>query len=305
MTRAGQEHAFRFAGDDGTSVAGYRWLPPGAPRGVLQLAHGMGEHALRYRLVAERLTGAGLAVYANDHRGHGATAPHGLGVIGPGGFPVLAADMACLTRLARAEQPGLPVVLLGHSMGSFAAQLFLLDHAGLIDGAVLSGSAALHQRTQAVQQAGAARLQDYNRAFEPARTPFDWLSRDPDAVDAYIADPLCGFSLKPACRASMIAAAARMLDPEALRGVRRDLPLYLLTGDADPVNGALTWFHPLEAAYRDAGLRDVTARIYPGGRHEMLNETNREEVIGDLLSWLGRIMQADRAASLSPPDPNS
>ncbi len=281
--------AFTFHGANGAALAGYRWLPEGEPRGVVQVAHGMGEHALRYRSLAAALNTAGLAVYANDHRGHGASAAGALGDLGPGGFPALADDMACLTHVARREQPGVPIVLLGHSMGSFAAQLYLLDHHALVAGVALSGSAALEARP--VRPGGRARLQDYNAAFVPARTPFDWLSRDPAAVDAYRADPLCGFSLTQESRNSMLAAATRMADPAALAQVPSDLPLYLFSGDADPVHGGLAWFDPLVARYRDAGFTDMTVRLYPGGRHEMLNEINRGEVIADLLAWVERVIR--------------
>lgn len=280
---------FTFYGADGAALAGFRWLPEAEPRGVVQIAHGMGEHSLRYSPLAAALNAAGLAVYANDHRGHGASAAGALGDLGPGGFAALADDMACLTRLVQQELPGVPVVLLGHSMGSFAAQLYLLDHHALVAGVALSGSAALDARP--AQPGERARLQDYNAAFTPARTPFDWLSRDPAAVDAYRADPLCGVSLTQESRNSMLAAAVRMADPAALAQVPSDLPLYLFSGDADPVNGGLAWFDPLVARYRDAGFTDVTVRLYPGGRHEMLNETNREEVIADLLAWIERVIR--------------
>lgn len=281
--------SFTFDGTDGAALAGYRWLPEGRPRGVVQVAHGMGEHARRYNSLAVALNAAGLAVYANDHRGHGASATGTLGDLGPGGFSALADDMGCLTRLVQQEQPGAPIVLLGHSMGSFAAQLYLLDHHALVVGVALSGSAALDARP--VRPAGRARLQDYNAAFAPARTPFDWLSRDPAAVDAYRADPLCGFSLTPESRASMLAAATRMADAAALAQVPWDLPLYLFSGGADPVHGGLAWFDPLVQRYRNAGFTDVMVRLYPGGRHEMLNEINRDEVVADLLAWVERVIR--------------
>ena len=268
---------FSLAVPDGVELACYRWLGSAAPHGTIQIAHGRGEHALRYAAFAAACVRAGLAVYANDHRGHGCTAgPGQLGDFGPAGFPGLAADMAALTHVVRERHPGVPIILLGHSMGSFAAQLYLRDHAALLAGLVLSGSAALDLR-----YAQSSSQTDYNASFQPQRTEFDWLSRDEAAVDAYIADPFCGFVLRPESQASMVAAAPHMLPTGPLGG----LPVLLLTGDHDPVNGNLRWFHPLVDRYAAAGTV-VTSHVHPGGRHEMLNEINRDQVTADLVAWI-------------------
>ncbi len=256
----------------------------------MQIAHGMGEHAGRYRRFADALVAAGYAVYANDHRGHGRTAasPQALGDFGHGGFAALVSDMAALTRLIMAVHPGCPVILFGHSMGSFAAQLYLLDHASLLGGVILSGSAALDLRI-AARNSLKGGFPGLNAQFEPARTPFDWLSRDTIEVDAYVADPLCGFTLTPASSASMTESSARMADVAAAKQLPADLPMYLLTGDSDPVNDNLRWFFPLMERYRQAGLVDVSCHVYGGARHEMLNETNRDEVTTHLIAWLDRV----------------
>jgi len=180
---------FSLTSGGGIEVACYRWRATGKPVGVLQIAHGMGEHAKRYTHVAEYFAHAGYQVYANDHRGHGRTAkPERLGDFGAGGWDALVEDMATLTRRARSENSNLPVVLLGHSMGSFAAQQYVLDKGDLISALVLSGSVAFDKLL--VDLEAEVDLTSINRPFEPARTPFDWLSRDPAAVDAYVADPL-------------------------------------------------------------------------------------------------------------------
>jgi alpha-beta hydrolase superfamily lysophospholipase len=274
---------------DGHAIDIYAWLPETPPRAIVQIAHGMGEHAQRYAATAEALVAAGHAVYANDHRGHGRRAfeAQQLGKFGEAGFSAVAADMALLTRHLRTLHAGRRVVLLGHSMGSFAAQDYVLDHSALLDGLVLSGSAALDQRIAAMKLDPTLRVA--NASFEPSRTPFDWLSRDDAAVDAYVADPLCGFSLDADGMRSMGSVARRLADPAERRRIRADLPVWLFTGDHDPINGHLKWFDALATRYRDAGLKDVTATVYPGGRHEMLNETNRDEVIADLLAWLERV----------------
>jgi alpha-beta hydrolase superfamily lysophospholipase len=283
------ETRFSFPAADGISIAGYRWQGEHA-RAIVQIAHGMGEHAGRYRRFAASLVAAGYVVYANDHRGHGRTAgsPQSLGDFGPQGFAALAVDMAALTHHARREHPGCPVILFGHSMGSFAAQLYLLDHASLLGGVILSGSAALDLRIEA-RNSAKGRFPGLNAQFEPARTPFDWLSRDHREVDAYMADPLCGFTLIPGSAVSMSESSARMADIASLKAVSADLPMYLLTGDSDPVNDNLRWFFPLMERYRQAGLVDVSCHIYGGARHEMLNETNRDEVTTHLIAWLDRV----------------
>lgn len=268
---------FSLAAPDGIALASYRWLGGAPPRAIVQIAHGRGEHALRYARFAADCSRAGLAVYASDHRGHGRTAPSGeLGNFGPVGFEGLAADMAVLTQRVSQEHPGVPIILMGHSMGSFAAQLYVRDHVELLAGLILSGSAALDLR-----YAASTAPMDYNACFQPERTPYDWLSRDEAAVDAYLADPLCGFALQPASQASMVAAAPQMIPAGPLNG----LPVLLLTGDHDPVNGNLRWFQPLVDRYVTAGAI-VTSQVYPGGRHEMLNEINRDEVTAALIAWV-------------------
>jgi alpha-beta hydrolase superfamily lysophospholipase len=178
------------------------------------------------------------------------------------------------------------VILLGHSMGSFVAQQYILDHSADIAGCVLSGSAAPDLIAHLVEEVGSGGLEALNAAFEPARTPFDWLSRDQAAVDAYVADPRCGFNLSDRSRESFAKACACICDPSKLAQVRKDLPICILAGDADPVNQHLDALRPVAERYRAAGIRNVAEMYYAGGRHEMFNETNRGEVLDDLLLWL-------------------
>lgn len=280
--------SFRLRGLDGVSLAAWRW-PAENPRAIVQIAHGMGEHALRYGPLAARLNAAGYAVYSHDHRGHGATAPDAaaLGDFGPGGFEAVVSDLGVIAALAREENPGIPLVLLGHSMGSFAAQYFALDRSGEIDALVLSGSTAVDRFAAAMADPKTASLDTLGDGS--GRTPFDWLSRDDSEVDKYIADPLCGFTARPEGIAGMFAFAGRAASPS---GVRPDLPVLLLAGDQDPLNGRLQLLELLASRYREAGVRDVETQFYPGGRHEMFNETNRAEVIDNLVAWLGRVTRA-------------
>jgi alpha-beta hydrolase superfamily lysophospholipase len=287
------ETNFSFAAADGPDIAVYRWSGVPAPKAVVQIAHGMGEHAARYRRLAEALTAAGYPVYANDHRGHGMTAGSAdhHGDLGPGGWAGLVSDLGEVGAIARREHPGLPLVVVGHSMGSFALQGYLLDHSADVDAAVLSGTSAIDVIAPGIDPTKEVDLSAFNAAFEPARTEYDWLSRDPDEVDAYVADPACGFGLNPHSTSSMLEGLADAGDPARLAGIRSDLPIYLLSGDADPLAGGGALIELVADRYRQAGVTDVTVALYPGARHEVFNETNRDEITADLVTWLDRITQ--------------
>lgn len=283
---------FTYPSADGTPVTAYRWDTGGDPRAIVQLTHGMGEHARRYDHVALALTQAGYVAYAQDHRGHGASVGSGSpGVIGADGWLALVADIGGLTAVARAEHPGLPVVLLAHSMGSFAAQQYLLDHSGDADVVILTGTAALDLLEPALDLDQPLDLTGFNAPFAPARTDFDWLSRDDEVVDAYIADPLCGFGLDPAAGKQMFASARRAADPAAVGAIRPGLPVYIAAGEMDPVNAGLALLTPLAERLAAAGLRDVTVVTYPDARHEILNETNHDEVISAIIGWINRVTE--------------
>ncbi len=290
---------FSYTSADGTQIAAYRWDPAGqprAPRGAVQLTHGMGEHALRYEHVARALNDAGFVVYAQDHRGHGASArgqgadPEALGDLGKGSWAGLVDDVGLLSAHIRAEHPGLPLILLGHSMGSFAVQQYLFDHSDAADGVVLTGTAAIDLLEGALDLDQPIDLSAFNAPFQPARTDYDWLSRDEATVDAYVADPRCGFGIDTGSARAMFAGARRGADPAQVAAIRPDLPLYIAVGEADPVNGGLALLTPLTERYRAAGLTDVTVRTYPDARHEILNETNRDQVIADLIRWIDRVV---------------
>ncbi len=287
---------FTYTSTDGAQIAAYRWDPAGQLRAAVQITHGMGEHALRYGHVAQALTDAGYVVYAQDQRGHGASAsPDQPGDLGEGGWPALVDDIGLLTARIRAEQPGLPVILLGHSMGSFAVQQYLLDHSADVDGAVLTGTAVIDLLEPALDLDQPLDLAMFNAPFQPARTDYDWLSRDVVVVDAYVADPMCGFGIDPQSAKDMFIGARRLADPAQVLAMRSSLPVYIAVGEADPVNGGLTLLTPLTDRYAAAGLRDVTVRTYPGGRHEILNETNSDEVVGELIQWADRVVAGANA----------
>jgi alpha-beta hydrolase superfamily lysophospholipase len=251
----------------------------------------------RYADLAKTLVRGEFVVYGNDHRGHGLTAkPSGVfGEFGPGGFDQLVEDMISLSAIAKGEHPGKPYILLGHSMGSFAAQQLILDHSHSIDGLVLSGSGILDGLVRTTQSAPAGEdsMRLLNVAFEPARTPFDWLSRDTAEVDAFIGDPLCFPSLKAGSMESFLDAFPRLADPREIRKVREDLPIYLFSGSDDPVGQRLKGVRALADRYRSAGITSIAHDFYPGGRHEMLHELNRREIVTNLLVWISGILKKE------------
>lgn len=236
----------------------------------------MAEHALRYDRFASALNQAGFDVWAMDHRAHGKTlGPEGFGDFGEGGWDALVDDIGQLIEIA-ADETGLPVALIGHSMGAAAAQQYAPGESGDLFALVLSGTT--------LRDPGDP-IPPYNDAFAPARTAYDWLSRDEAEVDRYINDPLCGFEGQT-IRNGMDRTDPRRVDPDRLQQIRSDLPVLLVAGDADPINRELAGIDYLEQRWREAGVKQIDRQIYAGGRHEMLNETNRDEVTANLIGWL-------------------
>ena len=290
----------------GTVLHVHRWLPEGAPQAVVQIAHGMVEHAGRYAHFAERLARAGFAVYAADHRGHGRTTaaagvPAHLG--DEHGFADVVDDLVALTDHLRQEHPGVPVVLAGHSMGSMLARAYAVRYGDRIDGLIVIatardpgllgrvglGLATLEARLRGPRATShlmqALVLGPYNRPFRPNRTDSDWISRDEAQVDAYLADELNGGVATAGFYRDLLTGLRWVSDPTVIARTPQDLPVHVVAGDADPVGGTAA-VHDLAAGLRRAGVRDVTTRVWPGARHEILNETNRDAVEQDLLAWL-------------------
>ncbi len=291
---------------DGHTMHYYRWLPAAAPVAVVQIAHGMGEHAARYDWTAARLTAAGFAVYAQDHRGHGASAtPETWGDMGEDGWNRTISDTAELTDTLRAAHPGLPLGLVGHSMGAMLSQQYLYRFGSRLDGAVLSGSPGFGGAFQLWLSHTIARFESWRLGFSahsdllqnllfgksnepfdsPDATGFEWLSRDREQVQKYVDDPACGFVLRAGSVANLMAGAREARKKRSVAGIPAALPVYVFSGSADPVHNEGKGLERLLARYRGR-LTRVDYRLYPDGRHEMLNETNREEVIGDLIRWL-------------------
>ena len=277
MTRT----AHTFVDAYGVTIHYYAW-EAAEPRAIVQLLHGVGEYATRYDRFARALVAAGYTVYADDHRGHGATGleqwggDHAkLGKLGPGAVRGAIAAIQQLTGIIREQNPDLPLVLFGHSLGSLFAQKIIGTDAAAYDAVVLSGTA---YRTLTRMNGG-----DLNAKHKtPGGTGYEWLSRDPEVWAAFQADPLT-FDAKIGKLFGIREGLRLYGTPKRLA---RDLPMLIMIGSDDSVGGPKS-VRMLESAYRAKGpLTDVTLRIYPGGRHEMLNETNYLEVQGDVIAWL-------------------
>lgn len=297
---------------DGSRAWLYTWLPSGSPKAAVQIVHGMAEHAGRYARFATALNAAGYAVYAQDLPGHGRTAASiaELGhVADRDSWPLLLSAVHGVRAHIEQLHPGLPLVLFGHSMGSFLAQQHLVEHGAGLAAAVLSGTSgglgALRAIGLALNRAQmrlfgpehrsalteALTFKAFNGAFKPNRTACDWLSRDTAEVDAYVADPYCGFRCSAALWAGLLQAGGSLLDAQRLGRIPRALPVLLVSGSTDPVCAGGQGTHLLAEHYRKAGLGDVTTLVYEGARHELLNETCREAVTHDLLDWLDERLQ--------------
>lgn len=293
---------------DGSRAWLYRWLPQGQPRAAVQIAHGMAEHAARYARLANALTAQGYAVYAQDLPAHGHTAGSAaaLGhVADADSWPQLLAALHGVRAHIEQQHAGLPLFLFGHSMGSFIAQHHLVEHGAGLAGAVLSATSGTLGPLRAVGLAlnkaqirlfspqhrsaltESLTFKTFNKAFKPNRTASDWLSRDAAEVDAYVADPYCGFRCSAALWAGFLQAGGLLLDARRLARIPSHLPVLLIAGSEDPVCEGGQGTHLLAEHYRRRGLSDVTTVVYEGARHELLNETCREAVTQDLIEWLG------------------
>ncbi|WP_437884196.1 lysophospholipase [Pseudomonas sp. LRF_L74] len=301
--------AFSLAASDSTDLLVNRWYNDSAPRAVLMIVHGMAEHAVRYARFAEALLDAGLHVYAHDQRGHGRTAQQGIlgHLADENGWAKVVEDLSSVNHHIRQQYPSAPILLFAHSMGSYVGMTYLLQHSSSVKGAILSGSN--YQPTSLYQAAlliarferwrlgprGRSQLIDwlsfgnFNRALRPTRTAFDWLSRDRQEVDRFLADPLCGFSCTTQLWIDLLQGLRQITPPRHLAQIDASLPLLIVGGESDPVSQGER-LADLANALRQAGLHRVELKRYPGARHELLNETNRDEVIQDLIAWMNEAL---------------
>ena len=297
-----------LAAPDDHHVQAYLWEPDAEATTVVQIFHGLGEHAARYGRFADAATAAGYAVCAHDHRGHGPQAET-IGNFAPhDGWRLLVDDARLVFEALEARFPGRPILLLGHSMGSFIAQSYTMRFGGDLRALILSGSTRPNRvlarvggwlarfESWRLGKTGRSALLDklgfgaFNKPFEPARTEMDWLSRDPAEVDKYVSDPLCGGPYTAGLWRDLFVGLLEVSDRKRLQRIPRELPILITGGADDPVGGA-DGMRQLIRSYEAIGHDRVSLRVYAEGRHEMLNEINRDEFTSDLLAWTAR--QAD------------
>ena len=302
------KNEFTYPSHDGkTPIHAVIWRPEGEVRAVLQISHGVAEYALRYEPFAAFLTEHGFAVAANDHIGHGQSLAEGAPRLyfGPkGSWQTVVDDLYTLRCHCGKEFPGVPYALLGHSMGSFLARTSLIRYPGPVDGAVIMGTG---QMTPAVIAGGKAfaaaearRLGEdqispaveklsfgtYNKIFAPNRTGFDWLSLNMENVDRYLEDPLCGGSATIGLFREMLGGLSLIAKPENLKKMNLNTPILFISGAMDMVGDCSKGVERAAAAFQRAGMRDVTVKLYPELRHEVLKEDCREQVYDDIDRWL-------------------
>ena len=280
------------------------WKPEAAPKAVVQLVHGIAEHIARYDDFARFLTARGYLVAADDHMGHGGSiGTDGVQGYFCGGWLSAVADEKSLHDRVAAMYPGVPYVILGHSMGSFLLRTYLYTYPEALNGAIISGTgwqpaiaisaglALCRMEARRLGETGVSPLLvrmmfgSYNRGFDKTRKN-DWLTSVSSVVDAYNADPLCGFDATVGLTRDMLTGIQMNENPENLARMEKPLPVLFVSGGKDPVGAQSKGVLQTIDAFKRAGMKNVTIRIYPEGRHEMLNESNREEVYSDILTWL-------------------
>lgn len=298
---------FRFKDSDGVELNVYKWIPDGEIKGIVQISHGMTENVLRYDEFANYLNNEGFIVYGHDHRGHGLTAKtkDELGYIADNeGFDWLVRDLYEIIKNVKEDNKGLPIYLFGHSMGSFVSQRFIELHGNEIDGVILSGSNGeptkliplgillssieikLFGRRHTSKMMDKLSFGDFNRKFKPNRTPYDWLCSVDSEVDKYIANEYCGFVCSASFYYDLLRGLKAIHKDENFNSIPKDLPIYILAGDMDPVGffgkGIVNLYNKLKST----GIKDVKYKLYKGKRHEILNEDNKLEVMQDVSAWL-------------------
>ncbi|MFK4306965.1 alpha-beta hydrolase superfamily lysophospholipase [Bacillus sp. RC240] len=293
---------------DGSEIYLRKWLPEGDPRGIIQIAHGMTEHAGVYTDFIAALLEAGYGVYAHDHKGHGKTVKReeDYGHFEPNvGWNEAVSDVIFVSETIRKEQT-CPLFLLGHSMGSFLSRRAVQLKGELYDGFLISGTGGNpgllgsigHKVATIEMKLRGAKTKspmlnflsfgNFNSHFKPNRTKFDWLSSDNNQVDKYIADPLCGFICTTSFYRELFSGVLEVNKLEEFKKTPKNLPIHIFSGDRDPVGDMGKGVKEVYENYKKCDVKDVTLRLYENGRHEMFHEVNRDEVFQDLISWLDK-----------------
>jgi alpha-beta hydrolase superfamily lysophospholipase len=268
----------------GVDVIFYEW-PVADPKAIVQIAHGLGEHARRYDQMAAVINRAGFSVYADDHRGHGQTGLgqlerkqiKRLGNLGQGGMDATFKQVLDFSKLIKSENPGKPLILIGHSWGSFIAQKVINNSSDLYDAVVLSGSA--------LTMPGYLATGDFNKVWKklPGSTGYEWLSRDVEVQKKFVADPLT--FLAAAMQVFGVANSLKLFGTPS-KNVRSDLPILVQVGEADPIGGEYSNKALVEAYRKKAGIQDIELFVYHDARHEIYNELNKDDILQDLIKWI-------------------
>lgn len=300
---------------DQETIFYYKWTAnKNVPfRGIIQISHGVGEHAGRYEPIAKLLQNEGYEVYANDHRVHGKSAKSHdhLGFYdGDDYFSDAIIDMRKLTEIIKKEHPNKKIILLGHSMGSLLSRAYVTKYGDDLEALVLSGTASFMKGIGTVGLAGAkffSKLNgkhrsneilknlffnQFNKKFKPNRTKVDWISSDEKQVDKFEADPLRIEDFSLSVFRDILKGSKKINLPPTFENTPKQLPIFIFSGDKDPVGEMGKGVKKVAKNYKKAGIKDLTLKIYKGGRHEMLNEVNKEEVEQDLLKWLNERIEA-------------
>ena len=303
---------FYFPSSDGkTSIHAVEWLPEGEPIGVYQIAHGVAEYALRYEPFAEYLNSKGFVVVANDHIGHGLSVAEGAAPLYFGekdGWTHVVDDMFELRKQTGKKYPGIPYILMGHSMGSFLARTYLIRYPGSVTAAIIMGTgqqpgymvAGGRLAAKVIgKKSGYDKFNEtvdglafgaYNKPFEPKRTNYDWLSANEENVDKYIADPLCGGGATTGLFLEMLGGIGFIGKPSNLAKMDKNTPILFISGEMDPVGDLGKGVKKTYESFQKAGVKDVTLKLYPGLRHEILNEKEKDQVYADIWAWVEKHM---------------
>ena len=301
---------FWYASKGAGEIHACRWYPEGEPRAVVQILHGIAEFVERYDDFAKYLNSCGILVVAEDHMGHGQSI-NGEGIQGyfHGGWFTAVEDSMQLMADTKEQYPGLPYILFGHSMGSFMARTILCKYpdcgltAAVICGTgwqpafalpalvrVIDGICRKNGETKPNEKLQGMIFGSYNKKVEHPRTAFDWLTRDAGIVDAYIAHPLCGFTASAGLLREMMKGMHYIEQKENLAQMNKSLPVFFIAGGDDPVGPYGKGVHTCAEAFRKAGMENISVRIYPLGRHEILNEINRDQVYDDVRKWIEKYL---------------
>ncbi|MBS4538766.1 alpha/beta hydrolase [Clostridium sp. D2Q-11] len=300
------ENSFYITGKDNYKVYVYCWDDVVNPKGVIHIFHGMAEHAERYKEFAEYLNNKGFIVYANDHRGHGKTAGRieELGYIGEDGFNNIVEDQSIIKNLIRNKYPELPIIVFGHSFGSFIAQEYIIRYGNEIQGVILSGSAmmkgvdvSLGRVLSSIERKinGDKKKSNlinnlsfgtYNKKINDSDSLFAWLTSDEKEVKKYDEDPYCGTVFTTGFFYYFFTGLSTLYKKKRLDNISKELPILILSGKDDPVGKYGKSVRKLYESYMNIGIENVDIKLYEGGRHEMINEINKNEVFEDIVNWI-------------------